>query len=121
MGGEPDNDDIGTVNSFSTVGISSYKAPVLITAHPMDADDELLDEPPTVERNISNEQHLSTDVLGEFSSCVNIIENVNVENKMDDELKSLSVHTKSSKTLKIPKIRSNYYLNCIKNSIIFIS
>nr|CAD2167110.1 unnamed protein product [Meloidogyne enterolobii] len=120
MGGEPDNDDIDNATSFSTVGISSYKAPVLITAHPMEeADDELLDEPPTVEqiRSLNSgeqQQHLSTEVGGggEFSQNLNVMEeNVNIHRNLDNGLKSLSVHDKkltSSGTLKIPSIRIDF-------------
>jgi hypothetical protein len=55
MGGEPEDDEQpASSNSFSTVGISSYKAapPMLVAPHPMEADDELMDmddDPPTVE------------------------------------------------------------------------
>uniref|UniRef100_A0A1I8BMJ3 histone acetyltransferase n=1 Tax=Meloidogyne hapla TaxID=6305 RepID=A0A1I8BMJ3_MELHA len=110
MGGEPDNDDIGNATSFSTVGISSYKAPVLITHH-MEADDELLDEPPTVEqiRSLNSEQHLSTEVGVEFSQSLNLTENTNIEHRMDNELKGLSVQDKkSSEKLKIPTIRIDF-------------
>uniref|UniRef100_A0A915LKZ8 histone acetyltransferase n=1 Tax=Meloidogyne javanica TaxID=6303 RepID=A0A915LKZ8_MELJA len=120
MGGEPDNDDIDNATSFSTVGISSYKAPVLITAHPMEeADDELLDEPPTVEQirslnSSEQQQHLSTEVVGggEFSQNLNVMEeNVNIHRNLDNGLKSLSVNDKkstSSGTLKIPSIRIDF-------------
>nr|CAD2195949.1 unnamed protein product [Meloidogyne enterolobii] len=119
MGGEPDNDDIDNATSFSTVGISSYKAPVLITAHPMEeADEELLDEPPTVEQLQSlnsgeQQQHLSTEVVGgEFSQSLNVMEeNVNSDRNLDNGLKSLTVNDKkstSSGTLKIPSIRIDF-------------
>nr|CAD2178698.1 unnamed protein product [Meloidogyne enterolobii] len=120
MGGEPDNDDIDNATSFSTVGISSYKAPVLITAHPMEeADDELLDEPPTVEQirslnSSEQQQHLSTEVVGggEFSQNLNVMEeNVNIHRNLDNGLKSLSVNDKKSTslgTLKIPSIRIDF-------------
>jgi hypothetical protein len=61
MGGEPEDDEQpASSNSFSTVGISSYKAapPMLVAPHPMEADDELMDmdnDPPTVEHQ--QQQH----------------------------------------------------------------
>ena len=63
MGGEPDEDNADTrnksnsfTNESTTVGVSSYKAPILLP-HPTEADDEHemdISPPPVVEQH---EQH----------------------------------------------------------------
>lgn len=57
MGGEPDEEMEEVANCSFSAGLTSYKAPVLIS-HPIEADEEV-EEPPVVEPLYQQQQHSS--------------------------------------------------------------